>query len=220
MGVCLIRPPGVYRVGSDTTFLIEVLHLGDYAVGRRVLDVGTGTGALALAAARAGAASVTAVDVSLRSVAAAWLNSRLHRVTCAVRWGDLCGPVADQQFDLILANPPYVPAATEGLSRHRINRCWDGGIDGRVIVDRLCTEGPDLLAPDGMMLVVHSAVCDEDITLKRFADTGLQAEVVARCTVPFGPVMRARAAMLEARGLVEPGQRQEELVIVGARRGR
>jgi release factor glutamine methyltransferase len=44
--------------------------------------------------------------------------------------------------------------------------------------------------------------------------------VVARCTVPFGPVMRARAAMLEARGLVEPGQRQEELVIVGARRGR
>jgi release factor glutamine methyltransferase len=59
-----------------------------------------------------------------------------------------------------------------------------------------------------MMLVVHSAVCDEDITLKRFADTGLQAEVVARGTVPFGPVMRARAAMLETRGLVEAGQRE------------
>ncbi|HYZ38659.1 MAG TPA: HemK2/MTQ2 family protein methyltransferase, partial [Pseudonocardiaceae bacterium] len=218
--VCLIRPPGVCRVGSDTTFLIEVLRLGGYAAGRRVLDVGTGTGALALAAARAGAASVTAVDLSLRSVAAAWLNSRLHRVMCTVRWGDLCGPVADQQFDLILANPPYVPAATEALSRHRINRCWDGGLDGRVVVDRLCTEGPDLLAPGGMMLVVHSAVCDEDITLKRFADTGLQAEVIARCTVPFGPVMRARAAMLASRGLVEPGQRDEELVVIGAQRGR
>jgi release factor glutamine methyltransferase len=137
-----------------------------------------------------------------------------------VRWGDLCTPVADQQFDLILANPPYVPAASEVLPRHRISRCWDGGLDGRIILDRVCAEGPDLLAPEGMMLVVHSAVCDEDLTLQRFADTGLQAEVVARCWVPFGPVMRARAAMLEARGLVEPGQREEELVIIGARRGR
>ncbi|HZS22680.1 MAG TPA: HemK2/MTQ2 family protein methyltransferase [Pseudonocardiaceae bacterium] len=217
--MCLIRPPGVYPVDSDTTFLIEVLHAGGYAAGRRVLDVGTGTGALALAAARAGAASVTAVDLSLRSVAAAWLNSRLRRVACTVRWGDLCGPVAGQQFDLILANPPYVPAAHDALPRHRISRCWDGGLDGRLIVDRLCAEGPDLLAPEGMILVVHSALCDEDITLKRFADTGLQAEVVARCTVPFGPVMRARATMLEARGLVESGQREEELVIIRAHRG-
>ena len=212
----LVRLPRVYRVDSDTFLLIDVLREGGYAVGRRVLDIGTGTGALALAAARCGAASVTAVDVSLRSVAAAWLNSRLHGVACTVHWGDLCGPVADQYFDLIVANPPYVPASTDVLPRHRISRCWDGGLDGRHIVDRICTEGPDLLAPEGMMLLVHSAVCDEDITLKRFADAGLQAEVLTRCTVPFGPVMRARAAMLEARGLVEPGQRAEELVVIGA----
>jgi release factor glutamine methyltransferase len=214
--VFLVRPPGVYRVDGDTRLLIDVMRRGGYAAGRRVLDVGTGTGALALAAARAGAASVTAVDLSLRSVAAAWLNSRLHRVACRVHWGDLCGPVAGQQFDLVLANPPYVPAATDALPRHRISRCWDGGLDGRLILDRVCAEGPDLLAPEGIMLLVHSALCDEDITLKRFADAGLRAEVVARCRVSFGPVMRARAAMLEARGLVEPGQREEELVVIGA----
>jgi release factor glutamine methyltransferase len=214
--VFLVRPPGVYRVDSDTSLLINVMREGGYAVGRRVLDVGTGTGALALAAARCGAASVTAVDLSWRSVAAAWINSRLHRVACTVHWGDLCGPVAGQSFDLIMANPPYVPTPTDALPRHRISRCWDGGLNGRVLLDRLCAEGPDLLAPEGMMLVVHSAVCDEDITLKRFAEAGLQAEVLARCRVPFGPVMRARAAMLEARGLVEPGQRDEELVVIGA----
>jgi release factor glutamine methyltransferase len=198
--------------------LIDVLREGGYAAGRRVLDIGTGTGALALAAARAGAASVTAVDLSLRSVVATWLNSRVHHVACTVHHGDLFGPVAGHHFDLIMANPPYVPTTTTILPRHRITRCWDGGLNGRAVLDRICTEGPALLTPQGMMLLVHSVVCDDDATLSRLADAGLQAEVLARCTVPFGPVMRLRAAMLEARGLVGPGQRDEELVVIGARR--
>lgn len=213
----LLRPPGVYRANSDTALLIDVLREGRYAAGCRVLDIGTGTGALALASARAGAASVTAVDLSLRSVAAAWLNSRLHRLPLTVRRGDLFGPVTGQRFDLILANPPYVPTATDVLRRHRITRCWDGGLDGRALLDRICVEGPALLAPGGMMMLVHSAVCDDQVTLNRLAGAGLQAEVLARCTVPFGPVMRVRAAMLETRGLVEPGQCDEELVVIGAR---
>jgi release factor glutamine methyltransferase len=216
--VLLLRPPGVYRADSDTSLLIHVLREGGYASGRRVLDIGTGTGALALAAARAGAASVTAVDLSLRSVATAWINTRLHRVRCAVHHGDLFEPVAGKCFDLILANPPYVPAATNMLPRHRITRCWDGGTDGRAVLDRICAGGPALLAPGGLILLVHSAVCDDDVTLRRLVEAGLPAEVLARATVPFGPVMRLRAAMLEARGFVQPGQRDEELVVIGARR--
>ncbi|MBV8995654.1 MAG: methyltransferase, partial [Pseudonocardiales bacterium] len=99
-------------------------------------------------------------------------------------------------------------------------RCWDGGLGGRFLVDRICTEGPDLLAPEGMMVLVHSVVCDEDITLTRLVDAGLQAGILSRCRVPLGPVMRARAAMLEARGVVEPGQRDEELMVIGAGHGR
>jgi release factor glutamine methyltransferase len=196
--------------------LTNVLHEGCYASGRRVLDIGTGSGALAVAAARGGAASVTAVDLSLRSVATTWLNSRLHRVCCTVRHGDLFAPVTGQQFDLIMANPPYVPAATTVLPRHRIARCWDGGLDGRTVLDRICAEGPALLAPRGRMLLVHSAVCDAELTLSHLIDAGLHAEVRARATVPFGPVMRLRAAMLQARGLLEPGQRDEELVVIEA----
>jgi release factor glutamine methyltransferase len=216
----LLRLPGVYRADSDTSLLIDVLREGGYAVGRRVLDIGTGTGALALAAARAGAASVTAVDLSLRSVAAAWLNSRLHRVPCSVHRGDLVEPVADQRFDLILANPPYVPAATNRLPRHRISRCWDGGLDGRAVLDRICAEGPALLAPEGMMLLVHSALCDDEVTLSRLAEASLDAEVLTRATVPFGLVMRARTAMLHTRGLIQRGQRTEQLVVIGAHRAR
>jgi release factor glutamine methyltransferase len=214
----LLRPPGVYRANSDTSLLIDVLREGRYASGRHVLDIGTGTGALAVAAARTGAVSITAVDVSLRSVAATWLNSRLHGVSCTVHHGDLFNPVANRRFDLIMANPPYVPAATSTLPRHGVARCWDGGLNGRAVVDRICTEGPSLLTPGGMLLLVHSAICDIKLTLSYLTGAGLRSQVLARCTVPFGPVMRLRAAMLQTRGLIKSGQRDEELVVIGASR--
>ena len=212
----LLRPPGVYRAQRDTALLTEVLERRNYAVGRHVLDLGSGTGALALAASRAGAASVVAVDLSSRSVAATWLNSRLHGAPVVVRRGDLFAPVADRKFNLIMANPPYVPAATAVLPRYRIARCWDAGRDGRAILDRICAGVAERLTADGVVLLVHSAVCGEEHTIARLADAGLAGEVIERTRISFGPVMQARAALLEARGLLEPGQSMEELVVVAA----
>src|SRR5690242_4570635 len=111
----MLYPPGVYRAEGDTDLLTDVMRKGDHARDRDVLDVGTGGGALAVAAARAGARSVTAVDLSLRSVATAWLNSRLARTRVRVHRGDLFAPVAGRRFGLVLSNPPYVPAATGAL---------------------------------------------------------------------------------------------------------
>ncbi len=44
----------------------------------------------------------------------------------------------------------------------------------------------------------------------------MTAEVVAGRSIPFGPVLRSRRAMLERRGLIEHGQEIEELVVVRA----
>jgi release factor glutamine methyltransferase len=214
--VLLIRPPGVYRIDRDTALLTEVLQ--DRVRSRHVLDVGAGTGALAIAAAHAGAASVTAVDLSRRSVAATWLNSRLHRVPVNVRCGDLFAPVRGRRFDVVVANPPYVPAPTQDPARYRMARCWDGGHDGRLLLDRLCSGLPDVLAAEGSALIVHSEVCGEQATIAAMAAVGLDARVVARATLPFGPVMRARAALLEGRGLISTGQRTEEIVVVAGTR--
>ncbi|WP_369805057.1 HemK2/MTQ2 family protein methyltransferase [Pseudonocardia sp. MH-G8] len=219
MVVMLLRPPGVYRAEGDTELLTDVMDRDGFALGRDVLDVGTGSGALALAAARAGAAAVTAVDLSLRSVAATWFNSRLHRMPVTVHRGDMFAPVAHRRFGLVVANPPYVPAETGRLPRHRKARCWDAGPDGRAVLDRICAGVTDVLTPDGDVLLVHSAVCDTDLTLDALDRAGLVPQVLAKATVPFGPVMRARSALLESRGLIGPGQREEELVVVGAHRG-
>ncbi|MCY7341711.1 MAG: methyltransferase [Pseudonocardia sp.] len=213
----LLRLPGVYRAEGDTEMVTDLMCRGGFAHGRDVLDVGTGSGALALAAARAGAATVTAVDLSLRSVVATWLNSRLHGLPVSVRQGDMFTPVTGRRFDLVVANPPYVPAETDVLPRHRKARCWDGGSDGRAVLDRVCAEVTGVLAPRGDVLIVHSGLCDADLTVAALQTSGLDARVLARCTVPFGPVMHGRAVMLETRGLIRPGQRTEELVVVGAR---
>ncbi len=215
----LLHAPGVYRAEDDTDLLIEVLRRGDFAGDRDVLDIGTGSGALAIAAAKAGAASVTAVDLSLRAVIATWLNSHLHRAPVSVLRGDLFAPVAGRSFDLIVANPPYVPSESSELPRHRIARSWDAGPDGRALLDRICAGVPDVLAPGGDVLLVHSEVCGTQATLDALITAGLKARVLAQANVPFGPVLRSRAAMLEARGMIDPGQRIEKLVVVGARHG-
>jgi release factor glutamine methyltransferase len=214
----MLYPPGVYRAQDDTELLSEVMLRGDHARGRDVLDVGTGSGALAVAAFRAGAASVTAVDLSRRSVVTAWVNGRLAGARVRVHRGDLFAPVSGRQFGLVLSNPPYVPAATTALPRYRKARCWDAGPDGRALLDRVCAGVTDVLTPDGTVLVVHSAVCDTATTVDALHGVGLAAREAARVTVPFGPVMSARAALLEARGFVAPGQRSEELVVVEGRR--
>ncbi|MHA6781638.1 HemK2/MTQ2 family protein methyltransferase [Pseudonocardia saturnea] len=212
----LLRPPGVYRAETDTEVLIDTMRRGGFAAGRDVLDLGTGSGAVAIAASLAGASSVTAVDLSWRSVRATRLNARRHGARVAVEQGDLYAPVAGRRFDLIVSNPPYVPALTERLSRHRRSRCWDGGTDGRAVLDRICAGAADSLTPDGQVLLVHSALCGTQATVDALADAGFAPAVLARASIPFGPVMRSRVAMLEQRGLIEPGQQVEELVVIGA----
>ncbi len=211
----LLRAPGVYTPQTDTWLLAEALHREHITPGARVLDVGTGTGALAVLAARAGA-WVTAVDTSRRALATTWLNARARGLRVRVRHGNLLHPVAGERFDVILTNPPYVPAADDRLPQRGPSRAWDAGIDGRALLDRLFAQAPRLLAPGGVLLVVHSALCGQDVTLQCLADSGLQAEVVARCELPFGPVLRGRVALLERRGLIAPGQRHEQLVVVRA----
>jgi release factor glutamine methyltransferase len=213
--VWLFRPPGVYRPQGDTRLLAETLRAA--RVGARVLDVGTGTGVLALAAVRGGATQVIAVDSCARAVFAARVNAWVRRSPVRVLHGDLCEALTGEVFDVIVANPPYVcsegPPRTEGAAH-----VWDGGLDGRAVLDRLCSAAPPLLAPGGMLLLVQSALCGVQATVERLRSQRLRVAVAARRQEPFGPVMRARAAYLERCGLIGPGQRYEDLVVIRAER--
>jgi release factor glutamine methyltransferase len=209
----LIRPPGVYPPQADTELLVEALTVAAIRPGARVLDVGCGTGALSVAAARCGAAEVVAFDISRLAVCAARLNAAVRRLPVRVGHGDALERALGSHFDLVLANPPYVPGSRAPRGR---SRAWDAGPDGRAMLDRLCALTPLLLRPGGILLAVHSALCGVATTLHQLRGGGLKASVVARRDEPFGPVMRGRAAWLTERGLIADGQRHEELVVIRA----
>lgn len=211
----LLRLPGVYPPQRDTWLLADVLRQV-VRPGHRVLDLCTGTGALAVTAALAGG-RVTAVDLSRRAVHTARTNARLHRTQIHAVHGDLTAPFAGATFDVVVSNPPYVPAATDQLPERGRYRAFDAGRDGRSLISRVISAASTVLAPGGQLLLVHSALCGVQDTLDELEDAGLHGgDVVRECTHPFGPVLTERAQLLESRGLVARGGRTERLVVIKA----
>ncbi|MET9021788.1 HemK2/MTQ2 family protein methyltransferase [Actinopolymorpha sp. NPDC004070] len=208
-----MRLPGVYRPQDDTWLLAQALRREPLSPISRVLDLCTGTGALAVLAARLGARHVTAVDVNPRAVWSARANSWSRRLPVRVLRGRLVEPVRGERFDLVLANPPYVPYAASPTIEQR-SGAWDAGLDGRSHLDELCATVPEVLEPGGTLLLVQSSMCGNDRTCERLAAAGIKAEVSARSRIPFGPVMTERASWLEEQGYILPGEREEELVVI------
>jgi release factor glutamine methyltransferase len=209
-------PAAVYRPQADTALLTEVLATSEVTPGACVLDVGCGCGVLSVAAARAGAATVLAADVNRHAVAVARANALAHRAPVSVRHGDALDVAAGQKFDLVLANPPYVPSPDPAPGDDHAARAWDAGPDGRATLDRLCALAPRLLSPTGTLLIVHSELSGVDETVRALRAGGPAAEIVARRRIPLGPVLWERRNWLVDKGFLGPEQDHETLVVVRA----
>lgn len=129
---------------SSVRVFLSTLPHGD---GARYLELCSGTGVAALLAAQQGAARAVAVDITERSTRVAEFNARLNAVALDARQGDLYDPVAGEQFDCIVAHPPYVPAAAQQF----IFR--DGGADGEQISRAIVARAPEFLAVGGILHV-------------------------------------------------------------------
>lgn len=211
----LLTLPGVYRPDADSRMVAELLEVTTRP-GERVLDVFTGSGVLAIAAARGGAGEVWAVDVSRRGVSCAALNARLNGVALRVRRGSLLRPVPGERFDTVVANPPYLPSVNPDATPRGAARAWEGGRDGRALLDPFLSQAPNHLRPGGRILVVHSSLCGIEQTVELLQARGLQVRVAAETVNPLGPLTAARADVLEQRGTLAPGDRTETIAVIEA----
>jgi SAM-dependent methyltransferase len=135
----------VMYVGTDSRWLARA------TVRRAVpasLDLCCGPGIQALLAA-AHTGHATAVDINPGAVACTAFNAKvMGRANLEVLQGDLYGPVGGRRFDLITANPPFVPAPTQSV------RFRDGGTTGEDVQRRIVEGLPEHLASGGMAQMV------------------------------------------------------------------
>ena len=214
----------VYAPQEDSFLLIEVMRVEAAAIaGRRVLDLCCGSGVIGIAAARLGAREVVAFDINPEAVRSTAVNAANAGVVVDARQGSIADALAAGPFDVVLSNPPYVPAPDGAAGvvadgDDMTTTAWDAGSDGRSVLDPLCRAVPDLLTPQGMCVFVHSETSGVDTTIAMLADGGITAETVTCGHIPLGPVLRERAGWLSRRGLLPPAAQTEMLAVVRGRR--
>jgi len=105
--------PDVLIPRPETEHLVEkVIELAGCFERPRIVDIGTGSGAIAVALAqKLTQALITAIDLSKSTLAVARENAERNRADLRFLEGDLLAPVAGEQFEIVVSNPPYVPAA-------------------------------------------------------------------------------------------------------------
>jgi release factor glutamine methyltransferase len=214
-----VVPSDVYIPREDSQLLIDAMKKTGLAQGSRVADLCTGTGIVAIAAREQGASQVTAIDICPRAVHCARTDAAAAGLDVSVHLGSWARAVEFGPYDLVVCNPPYVPHdpsvdAAQLLPSIGPARAWDAGYDGRLVLDPLCATAPLLLAGGGTLLLVQSEFAGPRATLAALASVGLDAEVVAYQWIPFGPVLTSRAEWLEETGRLEPGRREEELLVI------
>lgn len=211
--------PGVYDPSVDSALLCLRLlaELSDLGTTRRrrstVLEVCAGSGIASVCAALVGA-DVTAVDDTLDALAAIAANSATNGVAVTMLLADARELPSTVSADLVVANPPYIPAPDTAPGGH----AWNAGPDGREVLDGIIDSLPSLVNRDGTALLVHSDVCGVAPTLQRLRGLGFVPSITDEIELVFGPIMTERAEWLEQRGFIAEGCRTERIVVVRATR--
>jgi release factor glutamine methyltransferase len=150
----------VPRPDTETLVGVALERTRACSMSTRVLDLCTGSGCVAITLGRERpTSSVTAVDVSEGALAVARENAmRLGAYNVALRKGDLYEGLAGRAFDLVTANPPYIPSSDlAGLApdvrEHEPRLALDGGADGLDVLRRVVAGAPAVLAPGGVLAV-------------------------------------------------------------------
>jgi release factor glutamine methyltransferase len=150
----------------ETELLVErALELVPLNSPSRVLDLGTGSGAVALAIAHARPhAQVVAVDVSQEALTVAGVNRRkLQTRNLEIKHSDWFAAFenapADQSFDVIVSNPPYIaegdPDLSPTVAEFEPKLALIAGSTGLEAIERITQQAGAHLRPNGWLVLEH-----------------------------------------------------------------
>jgi release factor glutamine methyltransferase len=154
--------PDVLIPRPETEHLVEkALALAAAFMHPRIVDVGTGSGSIAVALAHElPDAQITAADISAAALEIARGNAERNGVAGRIEFfeSDLLAAIAGERFEMVVSNPPYVPAADrDSLSievrEHEPALALFAGEDGLAIYRRLIPDAFAVLASGGFLLM-------------------------------------------------------------------
>jgi 16S rRNA G966 N2-methylase RsmD len=150
-----IAPTAVMALGRDSYGFARLAASGR---GRAALDVCTGSGVIALTTSR-NCDRVIGTDINPRAINFARFNALLNGIeNCEFVEGHLFDPVQGMSFDLITANPPFVPSPARKLLFR------DGGPKGEDVLGEIIQESRNYLADGGSCLIKTDLVHEADVT--------------------------------------------------------
>ncbi|SFG38302.1 release factor glutamine methyltransferase [Halopelagius inordinatus] len=176
----------VYQPAEDSGLLAEAVVERGHG---RFLEVGTGSGWVAQKAVTDAddVESVVATDVNPHACRSA--RERGREVASAggidVVRASLLDPFADDAFDTVAFNPPYLPTDPENEWSDWMERALSGGETGRELIDPFVDDVGRVLAPGGVVLLLVSSLTGYDDVVERVERRGFDHEVVVRESYPF-----------------------------------
>ena len=153
--------PDVLIPRPETEILVEeaikVLGGGDKP---RFCEIGVGSGCILISILHnVKNATAVGIDISPKALAVAIRNGAIHQVDDRTRLleGDVFDAVSER-FDLIVSNPPYIPAADMPVLQREVvgfepHNALAGGSDGLEVVRRIVLDSPEHLTRQGVLLI-------------------------------------------------------------------
>ena len=202
-GLDFIVSPAVLIPRPETELIVEAAldRLADPARAWRIADVGTGSGCIAIAlATERRAAMLTATDISDAALEVARQNATLRGVGRRIDFlrtsflNDVIGP-----FDLIVANPPYVPTFARTALAPDVREfephaaLFGHGADGLDEVRAILSQAATRLAPGGWLLMEFGFGQGDEVREAASGVRGLRVEMILRDLQGLERTLVARA---------------------------
>jgi len=202
-GLDFIVSPAVLIPRPETELIVEAAldRLADPARAWRIADVGTGSGCIAIAlATERRAAMLTATDISEAALEVARQNATLRGVGSRIDFlrtsflNDVIGP-----FDLIVANPPYVPTFARTALAPDVREfephaaLFGHGADGLDEVRAILSQAATRLAPGGWLLMEFGFGQGDEVREAASGVRGLRVEMILRDLQGLERTLVARA---------------------------
>ena len=166
----------VYVPAEDSYLLADNLLVKE---DMNVLEIGTGSGIVAMYASRL-SHNITVTDINFDACELARKNFMANNIEgVEILFGNLFEVVKNRKFDIILFNTPYLPTENDDVIEDNLNYAFDGGLNGRKVIDLFLNEVKNHLNDGGIVQMIQSSLSDIEKTLNILDEQGFIAEIAA-----------------------------------------